>query len=110
MDEVSAADIGYAIELAQHGERERAFHLLGQLWTALGSDGNALTRCAIAHHLADTQDDPREELAWDRRALQGAESVGDRAAGLFASLHLNLGRTTARWGTCRPHGDTSSSA
>jgi hypothetical protein len=50
--------------------------------------------------MADVQDDVREELAWDLRALAAADLVTDEraaqagialpVAGLYPSLHLNV--------------------
>jgi hypothetical protein len=50
--------------------------------------------------MADVQDDVRQELVWDRRALDAADLLTDervaqagvplRVAGLYPSLHLNL--------------------
>lgn len=63
-------------------------------------DGDPLHRCTLAHYLADTQDDPGDELAWDLRALAAAEALTDErlaqhdaavaVRGLYPSLHLNL--------------------
>jgi hypothetical protein len=71
-----------------------------------------LHRVALAHALADVQDDPREELAWDLRALQAAESVTDeraaragvpgRVTGFYPSLHLNLGEDYRKLGELPP--------
>ena len=65
---------------------------------------------AVAHHMADVQDDPREELTWDLRALEAAESVTDEraaaagvngpVAGFYPSLHLNLGEDYRKLGDC----------
>ncbi|MFJ1729708.1 hypothetical protein [Streptomyces sp. NPDC088254] len=82
------------------GDREEARRRLLDLWTELGDGGDPLHRCTLAHYLADTQDDPFDELAWDLRALSAAEdqdaSVEVRA--LFPSLHLNLAADYARLG------------
>ncbi len=63
---------------------------------------------AVAHHLADVQDDPRDELTWDLRALQAADDLTSEAllragatasiAGLYPSLHLNLGEDYRKLG------------
>ncbi|RZU17849.1 tetratricopeptide repeat protein [Streptomyces sp. BK239] len=84
--------IGQVVMLHHGGDREEARRRLLDLWTELGDGGDPLHRCTLAHYLADTQDDPFDELAWDLRALTAAEdqdaSVEVRA--LFPSLHLNL--------------------
>ncbi|WP_406010187.1 hypothetical protein OG440_31850 [Streptomyces sp. NBC_00637] len=85
--------IGQVVMLHHGGDREEARRRLLDLWTELGEDGAPLHRCTLAHYLADTHDDPSDELAWDLRALTAAEeerhgSVEVRA--LYPSLHLNL--------------------
>ncbi|MHC5701888.1 hypothetical protein HHX38_10765 [Streptomyces sp. PKU-MA01144] len=91
--------IGQAIMLLHGGDREEARNRFSALWEQLGQDGDLLHRCTLAHYLADTQDDPGDELAWDLRALAAAEALGERperpgaavaARGLYPSLHLNL--------------------
>ncbi|MEU0056220.1 hypothetical protein [Streptomyces sp. NPDC006334] len=92
--------IGQVVMLHHGGDREEARRRLLDLWTELGDGGDPLHRCTLAHYLADTQDDPFDELAWDLRALTAAEdqdaSVEVRA--LFPSLHLNLAADYARLG------------
>jgi hypothetical protein len=100
--------IGKGIELGQSGERAAARQLLSGLWDEIAPGGDALHRCALAHHLADLQDDVNEELVWDLRALAAADSISaDRAlrAGVAApvrafypSLHLNLGEVYRKLG------------
>ncbi|MCQ9134854.1 hypothetical protein [Streptomyces hilarionis] len=104
--------IGQVVMLHHGGDREEARRRLLDLWTELGEEGDALHRCTLAHYLADTHDDPADELAWDLRALTAAQehdgSAGERgrpgeearggalarasceARALFPSLHLNL--------------------
>ncbi|MFJ9740912.1 hypothetical protein [Streptomyces sp. NPDC101166] len=92
--------IGQVVMLHHGGDREEARRRLLDLWTELGEGGDPLHRCTLAHYLADTQDDPFDELAWDLRALTAAEdpdaSVEVRA--LFPSLHLNLAADYAELG------------
>jgi tetratricopeptide (TPR) repeat protein len=93
--------IGEGIELSQRGERDAARRVFAQAWDEIGPDGDALHRCALAHHMADVCDDVREALTWDLRALEAADSVTDERAlqagvagpvrGFYPSLHLNLG-------------------
>ena len=65
-------------------------------------------RCALAHSMADVQDDVQEELIWDLRALAAADLVSDErgalagvlspVAAFYPSLHLNLGECYRRIG------------
>ncbi|MCB5168682.1 hypothetical protein LG634_28155 [Streptomyces bambusae] len=92
--------IGQAIMLLHAGDREEARNRLGAIWTEIGAHGDPLHRCTLAHYMADAQDDPADELAWDLRALNAADGLADdRPAGrepaapvrsLYPSLHLNL--------------------
>ncbi|MFJ6851158.1 hypothetical protein ACIQM3_11550 [Streptomyces sp. NPDC091271] len=67
--------IGQAIMLLHAGDREEARNRFGILWSEIGERGAALHRCTLAHYMADTQDDPGDELAWDLRALTAAEGL-----------------------------------
>ncbi|MER6252965.1 hypothetical protein ABT224_16545 [Streptomyces sp. NPDC001584] len=110
--------IGQAVILLHAGDREEARNRLGAIWSEIGEEGDSLHRCTLAHYMADAQDDPADELAWDLRALTAAADVpgdlpgdapGDRpGAGpprdgrparwephpamrvFYPSLHLNL--------------------
>nr|WP_202554413.1 hypothetical protein [Streptomyces sp. SID4936] len=92
--------IGQAIMLLHGGDREEARNRLGVLWSEIGEDGDALHRCTLAHYMADTQDDPGDELAWNLRALTAADELTDERAAQHPdapavsafrpSLHLNL--------------------
>nr|WSY56549.1 hypothetical protein OG999_44705 [Streptomyces sp. NBC_00886] len=98
--------IGQVVMLHHGGDREEARERLLGLWAELGEDGDPLHRCTLAHYLADTQDDPTDELAWDLRALSAADEltdgrddadtgdVGQEGASavraFYPSLHLNL--------------------
>ncbi len=100
--------IGHAVELGQRGDRQDARQLFAELEAQIGPDGDALHRVALAHAMADVQDDPRDELAWDLRALQAADAVTDEraaqagvagpVAGFYPSLHLNLGEDYRKLG------------
>lgn len=90
-----------ATELGQRGERSAARIMLAEIWSHIGEElGDALHQCAIAHAMADVQDDVREELVWDLRALAAAGRITDEraaragvpspAAAFFPSLHLNV--------------------
>ena len=92
--------IGQVVMLCHAGDREEARHRFLELWAELGEDGDPLHRCTLAHYMADAQDDPCDELAWDLRALTAAEELtADRLTrregalavrALYPSLHLNL--------------------
>ncbi|WP_338090534.1 hypothetical protein [Planosporangium thailandense] len=100
--------IGRGIELSQRGDRAAARELFARIWDEIGPDGDPLHRCALAHHMADTQDDVTEELAWDLRALEAADSITEERArqagvagsvrGFYPSLHLNLGEAYRKLG------------
>ncbi|MDW3848085.1 tetratricopeptide repeat protein [Micromonospora sp. BRA006-A] len=85
----------------QHGRRKDARDLFARIWDEIGREqGDPLHVCVLAHAMADVQDDVRQELVWDRRALAAADLLTDErvaqagvpmsVAGLYPSLHLNL--------------------
>ncbi|MCY0926151.1 hypothetical protein OTB20_07995 [Streptomyces sp. H27-H1] len=86
--------IGQAVILLHAGDREEARNRLGEIWSELGTEGDSLHRCTLAHYLADAQDDPAEELAWDLRALKAADADGPgpppAVRVFYPSLHLSL--------------------
>lgn len=101
--------IGQVVMLHHAGDREEARHRFLGLWAEIGEHGDPLHRCTLAHYLADTQDDPGDELAWDLRALSAADELTrERPAGrqegalaaraLYPSLHLNLAADYDRLG------------
>ncbi|MFE6911128.1 hypothetical protein [Streptomyces erythrochromogenes] len=69
--------IGQAVILLHAGDREEARNRLGEIWQEIGEEGDSLHRCTLAHYMADAQDDPADELAWDLRALTAADALGD---------------------------------
>ncbi|WP_051807459.1 hypothetical protein [Streptomyces sp. NRRL F-2664] len=69
--------IGQAVILLHAGDREEARNRLGEIWQEIGEEGDCLHRCTLAHYMADAQDDPADELAWDLRALTAADAVRD---------------------------------
>ncbi|WP_406289590.1 hypothetical protein [Streptomyces sp. NBC_00209] len=99
-EDVFMTRIGQAVMLLHGGDREEARNRFTVLWSEIGDEGDALHRCTLAHYMADTQDDPADELAWDLRALTAARALadegaaGDRAAlamrAFYPLLHLNL--------------------
>ncbi|WP_151772064.1 hypothetical protein [Streptomyces abyssomicinicus] len=90
--------IGQAVLLHHGGDREEARGRFLGLWEEIGADGDAFHRCALAHYLADTQDDPADELAWDLRALSAAEELMESVRSLYPSLHLNIAADYAKLG------------
>ena len=94
------SELGSALASSQQGDRAGARSCLQALWERVGSDGDAFHRCAIAHSMADVQDDLGDVLRWDLAALSAADELTDErlAAGgltgpvatLYPSLHLNL--------------------
>ncbi|MFJ6795521.1 hypothetical protein [Streptomyces sp. NPDC091268] len=99
--------IGQAVILLHAGDREEARNRLAEIWSEIGEEGDSFRRCTLAHYLADAQDDPAEELAWDLRALAAAERLADGARArdgggaargrpdqavrvFYPSLHLSL--------------------
>ncbi|GIE29296.1 hypothetical protein Ait01nite_023410 [Actinoplanes italicus] len=104
------ARIGHGVELHhQRGDREAARLLFARVWAEIGGEqGDPLHVCVLAHSMADVQDDIREELVWDLRALTAAGRLTDdrvaaagvplSLAGLYPSLHLNLSECYRRLG------------
>jgi hypothetical protein len=100
--------IGEAVGLGHAGDAAAARRRFADIWEDVGADGDPLHRCALAHYAADVQEDPAEELRWDRLALAAADEVGaDRAqalhpvldvAAFYPSLHLNLADVHRRLG------------
>lgn len=88
--------IGQAAILLHAGDREEARNRLGEIWSEIAAEGDSLHRCTLAHYLADAQDDPAEELAWDLRALAAAHADSDGPGPpsavrvFYPSLHLSL--------------------
>ncbi|CAM3937862.1 hypothetical protein KIPE111705_32510 [Kibdelosporangium persicum] len=102
--------IGQGVELHHHrGQREAARDLFAQIWDDIGGEqGDPLHVCVLAHSMADVQDDVRQELVWDLRALAAADLVTDErvaqagvtlsVAGLYPSLYLSVGECYRKLG------------
>lgn len=98
-----------AVEQGRHHGAEAGRTALLELWEWVGSEGEPLHRCVLAHYLADLYDDPTQALPWDLRALEAADAVtqervqqyhdGLQIAGFYPSLHLNLADTYRRLGS-----------
>ncbi len=100
--------IGQVVILLHGGDREEARNRFAALWEEMGEGGSPLHRCTLAHYMADTQDDPEDELTWDLRALKAADTIGRNGArwdgtmlsvrGFYSALHLNLAADYHRLG------------
>ena len=100
--------VGQALASAGGGDRGGARVLLEALWERVGAEGDPLHRCAIAHTIADLEDDPEGEFVWDQRAIEAAACVSvermrlagmpGTPRGLMPSLHLNLADVLLRLG------------
>jgi len=107
VDEVMTA-VGAAVEQGRAGDKAQARAALTRLWGRVGSGGDALHRCSIAHYLADLQDAVADELLWDQRALAAVAGLSDERAqqhlaslqvrGFLPTLHLNLADSYRRVG------------
>jgi hypothetical protein len=99
------ARISDALGLYNSGRRAEAREAFAQLW-AEASDGDPFHQCVLAHYMADAQDEPLDELEWDRKALAAADRISrerpDAASltvlSLYPSLHLNLADVLHRVG------------
>jgi hypothetical protein len=105
IDDPMLARISDALGLYNSGRRAEAREAFTQLWGEL-SHGDPFHQCILAHYMADTQDEPVDELEWDRRALAAADRIARErpdAASLtilsfYPSLHLNLADVLHRVG------------
>lgn len=101
--------IGQAVTEARTGDTASARRRLLTLWSSIGTTGDPLHRCSLAHYLADLYEDPAQALAWDIRALDAADAVteqrvqehhtGVHIADFYPSLHLNLADNYRRLGS-----------
>jgi hypothetical protein len=102
------AEITAAVAVAQAGDHPAARARFAAIWDRLGPAGDPFHRCVLAHHAADVQADPAEELRWDLRAIAAADEITDErarrhhpaldVAAFFPSLHLNLADVYRRLG------------
>jgi hypothetical protein len=102
------AAVQRGIELRFRGERAAALAHFTRLWDEVAAGDQPLHRCAVAHQLADLQDDAEDELAWDLLALDAAAALDDAGirrpyewlepAQLFPSLHLNVAEACRKLG------------
>lgn len=95
-----------AVGLFNTGRRQEAREAFAAVWDEIETDGDPFHRCVLSHYMADVQDDPTDELMWDRRALAAADSIvkerpdasGLSVLSLYPSLHLNLADVMLRTG------------
>ena len=88
-----------AAGMAAEGTPAEARRLFERAWAARRDDFDA---AVAAHFLARHQPTPGAALRWNALAVRHAKGVGDgRAAGLLASLYLNLGDAQANVGDTR---------
>ncbi|WP_250037572.1 hypothetical protein [Paractinoplanes maris] len=94
------ATIRRGIALREQGRAPQARALLESLIAEVEGGNDPFLKVFLAHSLADVQDTPEDELAWDLRALAFLDELTDRQAvdrgnaggrnALLPSLHLNL--------------------
>jgi hypothetical protein len=100
--------IAAAIAQSHSGDRMAARESFANIWSDLGDAPDPFHVCTLSHYMADVQDDVRQELEWDLRALDAAGQVADDRArehheslsvrSFFPSLHLNVGDAYFRLG------------
>jgi hypothetical protein len=103
------ARVTAAVRRGRAGERAAARHELEEMWAEVERGrGDDFHRCVIAHFTADLQEDERDELMWDERALAAVNGVSDeraqefdeslRVRGFMPSLYLSLADDHRRLG------------
>ena len=102
--------INHGVQLHHgQGQPDAAREVFAQIWDEIGGEqADPLHVCVLAHAMADVQDDVHQELLWDQRALTAADQLTDDhvaqagvalpVAGLYPSLHLNLGECYRKLG------------
>ncbi len=94
------ATIYEGIALREQGRSPEAKALMDALVAEVECGDDAFAKVFLAHSLADVQETPEDELAWDLRALAFMDELTDQRAiergnphgknALLPSLHLNL--------------------
>lgn len=98
--------ISEALDLFNTGRRSEARDAFAAIWSEIETDGDAFHQCVLSHYMADAQDEPADELMWDRRALAAADRIvkekpattGLSVLSMYPSLHLNLADVLHRTG------------
>ena len=68
-----------------------ARRLFAEAWSTAAND---YERCIAAHYVAHLENDPRQALCWNLRALEHAERADQNLVTEFLpSLYVNLGRS-----------------
>jgi hypothetical protein len=109
MEDDLMARVTVAVQRGQAGERATARQDLATMWAEVErGEGDDFHRCVIAHFLADLQENERDELMWDERALAAVDGVSDeraqrfdeslRVRGFMPSLYLSLADDHRRLG------------
>jgi hypothetical protein len=94
------ATIREGIALREQGRSPEAKTLMESLVADVENEDDAYAKVFLAHSLADVQESPEDELAWDLQALTFMGELTDQRAidrgnpggknALLPSLHLNL--------------------
>jgi hypothetical protein len=84
MEDDVIARVTSAVQRGRAGGRATARQELEAMWAEVErGGGDDFHRCVIAHFLADLQEDGRDELMWDERALVAVDGVSDERAQEF---------------------------
>jgi hypothetical protein len=117
------AEIFAARARIRSGDASGGRNRLHDVWSRIAADPAPIHEVFLSHYMADVQEDPADELAWDLRALaaaqrrldadvQGEADVVATIASFMPSLHVNvavdyrelgdLGRSEAHLALARP--------
>ncbi len=56
-----------AHSLYNTGRRSEAREAFAAIWSDIEAEGDPFHQCVLSHYMADAQDDPIDELMWDKR-------------------------------------------
>jgi hypothetical protein len=95
-----------AFSLFNTGRRGEAREAFATIWSEIEAEGDPFHQCVLSHYMADAQDDPMDELMWDKRALAAADRIvkerpdtsGLSVLSMYPSLHVNLADVMHRTG------------
>ena len=95
-----------AVSLFNTGRRGEAREAFTTIWNEIEAEGDPFHQCVLSHYMADAQDDPLDELTWDKRALAAADRIvkerpdtaGLSVLSMYPSLHVNLADVMHRTG------------